>query len=808
MPEAQTHPAAKGYVTEWLVCGPFPAGPDMFYTDHLQGVGGEENIRPQEGLEVERADGEKLQWAAHTAGESGLVDFQGVFGVGFVDFWKLPNRVGYAYARIETEEAQRLLLAMGSEDQIQIWLNGELIHLSLASRSVRPAQEIVVADFAKGTNHLLVKVARRSGGWGFYLETLVPASKLFINKTELTGGSTHMEEQYLYLPDLYVGEKTDAWGYVPVTNTTTRPLEGVSATVRENQILDSTVSETDAIMPGETRLLPFRLCSRGVIGAADSTQVELGIQVEDEIHTLALKPRLRSPGEYFATSYLSKVDGSIQPFRVIAPRDYDPEKSYALVLNMHGYKGDNAYESFSSRPWVFVAAANARGEVPYAEAGLWDVLEMMEAMQARYPIDAARIFLTGHSMGGRGSWHIGLRKPDLFAAIAPFAGDNSRALPVAENGLNLPTFVFHGAEDNVVAVENSREIVKVFEELGNPVRYHEEPGAGHWWFLDDEHITACVDDPQLFDFFSRHRRHLYPHEVIYQTESLRFNKAYWTRIDQLARHGQMARLQATVLGGNRVQVEVENVSCYTLALNDSLVNMAEPLAIETNGVQSFAGKAPDQVTIARSEEKWLPVSASEEQASPLGKRPELCGPIIDAFNAPFLLVYGTGGDAAETEINWKEARWTQVWWQIWASGHCRVQADSAVTPEDIENFNLILYGNAGSNEIVARINDDLPVRFDGRAVVAGAERFEGEDVALQMIYANPLNPARYALINGGGTHKGTANIHKTGLDVALEEFFPCSAGYDYVIFDDTFLGKTEDRYLQAGHFDGLWQLQP
>ena len=170
--------------------------------------------------------------------------------------------MGYAYTRIETEKAERLLLAIGSEDQIQIWLNGELIHLSLASRTLLPAQEIVVADFKKGANHLLVKVARRSGGWGFYLQQLASEGKLFINKTKLTGGSVHNEEQYLFIPDLCVGEKTDVSGYVPVTNTTTRPLTTVRISVSKSQVLDCTVSDVNSIMPGQTSLLPFRLHSQ------------------------------------------------------------------------------------------------------------------------------------------------------------------------------------------------------------------------------------------------------------------------------------------------------------------------------------------------------------------------------------------------------------------------------------------------------------------------------------------------------------------------------------------------------------------
>ena len=132
--------------------------------------------------------------------------------------------------------------------------------------------------------------------------------------------------------------------------------------------------------------------------------------------------------------------------------------------------------------------------------------------------------------------------------------------------------------------------------------------------------------------------------------------------------------------------------------------------------------------------------------------------------------------------------------------------DTSITETDIRERNLILFGNPGSNQVIAQINGQLPIRFDGNAIVAGDQRFSGDDVAVQMIYPNPLNPQRYVLIGGGITPRGTANIHKTGLDVSSAQF-PNSADYDYVIFDGSFLGKTADRYLKAGHFDGTWQLQ-
>ncbi len=802
---AEPHPAAEqGYITDWTLCGPFLAEPDMLYIDYLKGVGGEAEARLGEGMEFERADGETVGCQGQEAAENG-----------YVDFLKLPNptgesretrrRVGYAYAEIESEGARRVFLAMGGEDQMAIRLNGELVHLSLASRYIKPFQELFPVELQKGANRILVKGGRRCCAWKFSLAVHEPETKLFVNATDLTPAGETWEEQYLFLPDLVVGERLDVLGTINVTNLTTRSLRGVRAAVEGNDILEATEEELDSIMPGVTHQLPFRLRSKEVIGPADSTGLELVVTVEDEVQRFQLQPRLRARGEYFATSYRSRLDGSVQPFRIIAPRKYDPERAYALALNMHGYKGDNAYESISSRPWVFVAAANARGEMPYKEAGTWDVLEMMEAMKKRYNIDEERIYLYGHSMGGRGSWYIGLRLPHLFAAMAPFAGGNSWALPVIENALNLPTFVFHGAADKVVDVENSREVVKILRELDYTVHYHEPPGTTHWWWLDEARIQACIDDPRMFDFFRRHRLHAYPHEVIYRTEDLRFNEAYWTRIDQLSRHGEEAELHARVVPGNKVEVEAENVSRYTLKLDEMLVNMDEPVVITTNGIESYSGPARDEVTVGGKNGAWSTASA-DATSSALQKHGMMAGPIFEAFNSPFLIVYGSGGSAEEAEANFKQARWAQLWWQIWANGECRVVADTAVTAADIEERNLTLFGNPGSNRIIAQINRHLPVRFASDAIAAGDQRFAGADVAVHMIYPNPLNPDRYVLIGGGVTHKGTANIHMTGLDVAAPQF-PNSADYDYVIFDDTFLGKTEDRFLKAGHFDGSWQLQ-
>ena len=801
---AEPHPAAaEGYITDWTVCGPWVSAPDMLHIDYLESVGGEENARLEEGMELGRPDGETVGCQAQTAADNGSVDFMKLTNP-TGDSRQTRRRVGYAYAELESPEARRVFLAMGGEDQMAIRVNGELVHLSLASRYYKPFQELFPVELKQGTNRILVKGGRRCCSWKFSLAVLEPEARLFVNATDRTPAGHVGEEQYLFLPDLVVGEQLDVLGAINVTNLTTSPLKEVRASVLANEVLEASEETLASIAPGVTRQLPFHMRSKGVVGPEDSTGMELVVTVEDEVQRFRLEPRLRARGEYFATSYRSRIDGSIQPFRIIAPREYDPERAYSLALNMHGYKAASGpHEAISSRPWLFTAAANARGEVPYKEAGMWDVLEMMEAMQERYNIDDERIYLYGHSMGGRGSWYIGLRKPDLFAALAPFAGGNSFALPVIENALNLPTYVFHGARDKVVDVEQSREVVRILEELDYSFRYHEPPEATHWWWQDAERTQACTDDPRLYDYFSRHRLHSHPHKVIYQTEELRFNRAYWVRIDQFERHGEAAEIRAAILPGNKVDVQVENVSRYTLELHENLLNMDEPVTILTDGAESYNGPA-GEVTIGKGAGSWAEAGESE---SAMEKRAGQAGPIFEAFNSPFLLVYGSGGSEAEAAANRRQARFAQTWWQIWADGECRVVADTEVTDADVEERNLVLFGNPGSNRIIGKINERLPVRFDGDAVVAGGERFSGEDVALHVIYPNPLNPERYVLVGGGVTHRGTANLHMTGLDIAAPVQFPNSAGYDYAIFDGGFLGKTEGRYLKAGHFGALWQLQ-
>ena len=102
---------------------------------------------------------------------------------------------------------------------------------------------------------------------------------------------------------------------------------------------------------------------------------------------------------------------------------------------------------------------------------------LLDDALARYEVDERRVYLTGLSMGGYGAWHWAVRRPERFAALAPVCGggDPTRACALK----NMPVWAFHGAEDKVVPLEHSEEMVAAVNACGGNARLTVYPGVGH-----------------------------------------------------------------------------------------------------------------------------------------------------------------------------------------------------------------------------------------------------------------------------------------------------------------------------------------
>lgn len=119
------------------------------------------------------------------------------------------------------------------------------------------------------------------------------------------------------------------------------------------------------------------------------------------------------------------------------------------------------------------------------------ILEFIEQIAEEYKVDRSRIYLTGLSMGGFGTWYTAMAKPGLFAAIAPVCGGG-----MAWNAgmLDMPVWAFHGVKDPVVSVAQSDEMVNKLKELGRDVRYTRLEGVEHnaWDYAYNEELIKWL----------------------------------------------------------------------------------------------------------------------------------------------------------------------------------------------------------------------------------------------------------------------------------------------------------------------------
>jgi hypothetical protein len=225
-------------------------------------------------------------------------------------------------------------------------------------------------------------------------------------------------------------------------------------------------------------------------------------------------------------------------------------------------------------------------------------------VRQRYHVDPDRIFLTGMSNGGIGAWLIGMHHAPLFAGLAPMAGGLDDVLmPFLGNLRNTPVYIIHGAKDQVMPVALSQSIARELTALGYPHIYREHQGehpmAGGHYFPREEL-------PALVTWLNAQRRDPLPAKLTLIREASRFQAFGWVRLDitdpiaafsddlidkrdERIKQREYARLEATIVSANRIEVNTERIQRYSLFLNDRLIDPAKPVTIVTNGRVSFEG---------------------------------------------------------------------------------------------------------------------------------------------------------------------------------------------------------------------------
>ncbi|HSB07947.1 MAG TPA: prolyl oligopeptidase family serine peptidase [Blastocatellia bacterium] len=305
-----------------------------------------------------------------------------------------------------------------------------------------------------------------------------------------------------------------------VKNTTVRIARGLAAQVAAAK---ARAAKTEATLKGKRKeallaALPsaqYRIALVDMANAGEISfdKIDFGAELKEATAILAALDAANDPFDArrgdFRKAYRSKVDNSLQPYRIFVPSSYDSSKRSPLIIALHGMGGDeNSYfEAYAKG--AFKVEAERRGYIVACPKGRKpasmyvgdaekDVMDVVAEVRRDYNIDPDRIYLTGHSMGGFGTWSVAIDHPDIFAALAPIAGGVANPQSMAKIA-HVPQIVVHGDNDKTVPVERSRVMVAEGKKLGVEMRYIEVPGGSHI----DVVVPTFKD---VFDWFDTHRR--------------------------------------------------------------------------------------------------------------------------------------------------------------------------------------------------------------------------------------------------------------------------------------------------------------
>lgn len=261
---------------------------------------------------------------------------------------------------------------------------------------------------------------------------------------------------------------------------------------------------------------------------------------------------------YFTALYRSSIDDSQQPFALWVPRSYSPEKEYPLVVALHGMDDDHRMipekcfqiHEQGFREDVILLSPFGRGDMGFRWMGEADVWESISWVKERYSIDPQRQYLTGLSMGGFACWRLALDYPEQWAAIAPVCGGSD--VKNLEAWSAVPVWCVHGANDQIVSIDNSREMVAELRRLNLNYRYDELWGWGHnaWdWLYDPKRKQDT-----LVDWFLNFRQPAPPAPILEPRRQGNFGDLFGQRIiisyptqSLLGNEGDLLRAQADKL---------------------------------------------------------------------------------------------------------------------------------------------------------------------------------------------------------------------------------------------------------------------
>jgi hypothetical protein len=515
-------------------------------------------------------------------------------------------------------------------------------------------------------------------------------------------------------------------------------------------------------------------------------------------------------------AYRSPADGKLSEFALYVPPGFDPQRKYPLIVALHGMNGrpmemlmwlfghdDPSRDGFwedrhprrdLERLDAIVVAPDGHFNTMYRDLGEDDVMRVVDWAMANYPIDPARVTITGPSMGGIGSAACALHNPGRFAAAEPLCGYHSFFIRGdakgmrsweryiaeersnvlwAENGQYIPMYVVHGTKD--LPEENSGVLIDRYNDLRYSMK-DEHPELGHnVWQTTYEELKGA-------QWLLTHRRPLHPRSLRFKTPRPRWSDDAWLHVRALTTSDAWGEVIARIDRTNTFFAATRGVDAIALDRDIELVDDAAPVTVNIDQTK-LVFQAGEPIELHR-DGTWR--AGPGVYASP-HKQGTMTGPIRDVFHEPLLFVWGAS-DPTQARANEEAARgWARVRTGVRVDYPIMSDAEFFARGEALANDRaLFLVGNAASNRVVRELEPSFPIRIDGEEVVLGDRRIgprEARDalekpaaraaqLGVVFVHPNPRRPDRYVVVVEGVGPLGTWR------SLSLPDMLPDFAVYD------------------------------
>ena len=589
-------------------------------------------------------------------------------------------------------------------------------------------------------------------------------------------------------------------------------LEAIVKGLRDGKTNVDLIADVDIFAKAGKWLIEFPDFANAQAVTNDLAVLDQGIERGHQLQK-GQSPWLTEKGRK-VLGYYSDLDGSVQPMGVTIPDGYDSTKPDRLYVWLHGRSNGLTEASFingfKNAPQFPNTAYTAdvgqltldcygRGNNANHQAGEVDIFEGIAAMQRRFKVDPDRILLRGFSLGGAAAWHIALQYPDRWAAAEVGAGTYPGRLVYAANpyppyqdgplhiyeniidwalnAFNLPLAGHDGDADNQVStvgaprgaapvanrgqLESSLRVRAQLAKEGYPSENTPTDGMEGNWTLPGTRDIFMISsgtmhgvnravktrlDAFLKQYGDAGRQD--PDHIRFLTYTTRYNSCFWVSLDGLEHQYQRAEVDAQRNnGGKDYQITTKNLTRLTLREIPKATSVS--FSIDAQTVHAKSDLA--QITFEKTGQAWK--VAKPGAWAGLHKTHALQGPIDDAFLDPFLLVRPTGtpwNDAANKDALRILDHFDRMWAMDYRA-HPRIKDDKDVTDDDFARYNVVLFGDPGSNKWIAKMASRLPLKWTKETISVGGNSFPAAENLPVLCYPNPLHPAHYVVINSGLT---------------------------------------------------------